>query len=383
MQLGREQAMDAFAGMQRRKHILAGAQREEVAHGIEVRDREMEEELASKQALVVQTIGERDNARGEEEKCRKIREERAEAIREQKKVEKERKEKEDEQEMERRKDLIRQIRALEKVPVQRFKMYDPAEQPCQGLLEEMSLAELRERLSMEESKQKKELEDKRERQLEKKHEKQVELAEKADTLAKIRDMAKVESQERHAVVKVRKKEAEERQKSYREQCVVEAADKIAQKKKERHEEELRLKKELKEISTKRQFLAANAEMVEAKAHMEQQSGLEREAEKRQRTQLVDQMKVNVIKSKERAILRTNRAASVDAYEEMKVAVTERIRRAKVDDEILKRSILQATQSAKSIPQAASKPHFTERSYKKAFENRTMTTGPGMMMSTSA
>merc|ERR1719424_1189094 len=116
------------------------------------------------------------------------------------------------------------------------------------------------------------------------------------------------------------------------------AEKIAQKKKERREEELRLKKELKGISTKRQFLAANAEMVEAKAHAEQQAGLEREASARQRSGLVDQSRVNDIKRKEKTILRQNRAASYDAYEEMKDAVTDRISRAKLDDTALKASI---------------------------------------------
>jgi len=380
MQLAREEAMEAFEGMKRKKHILAEHHREEINQGIAIRDQEMAEELQGKKELVSAVIGERDNARGEEEKIRKAKEERAERIRQEKKVEKERRQKEDEHEMERRKDLIRQIRALERVHVERFKMYDPAEQPCQGLLEEMSLAELRERLQMETAKQVKELEDKRERQLEKKHEKQLELAEKAETLAKIRDMAKQESQERHAVVKVRKKEAEERQKGFREQCVVEAAEKIAQKKKERREEELRLKKELKEISTKRQFLAANAEMVEAKAHSEQQAGLEREAAARQRIGLYEQSRANDIKKGERAILRVNRAASVDTYEQMKVAVTDRIKRAKADDAVLKSEILQATTSAKALPLKASAPHFTERSYKKAYDTRTMA---ATQMSTSA
>jgi len=382
MQLAREEAMEAFEGMKRRKHILAEHHKIEIAEGIEICKKEAEEELKGKQELVVQVQGDRDNARFEEEKVRKAREERAERIREEKKIEKERKQKEDAHEMERRKDLIRQIRALEKVPVERFKMYDPAEQPCQGLLEEMSLAELRERLQMEQSRQAKDLEEKRERQLEKKHQKQLEFAEKAETLAKIRDMAKQESQERHIVVKEKKKEAEERQARYREQCVVEAAEKIEKKKRERREEELRLKRELKEISTKRQFLAANAEMVEAKGHAEQQDGLEREARARQRTQLVEQKKLNDIKIKEKTILRNNRAASADAYEVMKAAVTERIQRAKVEDEILKRSILKATTSAKSIPLKASQPHFTERAYSRAYSNRTMGM-PGAMMSTSA
>jgi len=380
--------MEAFDGMVRKKHIVAEHHKEEIAQAIQVRDAELAVELVGKQELVKQFIDERGNARIEEEKILRAREERAEQIRQEKKVERERKLKEDEHEMERRKDLIRQIRALERVPVERFKMYDPAEQPCQGLLEEMSLSELRERLNMEASKRQKELEDKRERQLDKKHDKQVELAEKADTLAKIRDMAKVESQERHVVVKDRKKEAEERQKAYREQCVVEAAEKIAQKKKERRDEELRLKKELKEISTKRQFLAANAEMVEAHAHSQQQGGLEREAAQRQRSGLYDQSRANEIKKKEKTILRTNRAASYDAYETMKVAVTDRITRAKADDEMLKKSILQATTAAKTTPMKASNPHFTEKSFKKAYDTRTrgaaaMETGTGGMMSTSA
>merc|ERR1719409_799241 len=176
--------------MQRRKHIVAGHHKQEIAEAIEVCKQEAEEELKGKQELVTAVQGERDNARYEEEKIRIAKEERAEKIRKEKKIEKERKQREDEHEMERRKDLIRQIRALERVPVERFKMFDPAEQPCQGLLEEMSLSELRERLQMEEAKRSKELEDKRERQLEKKHEKQLELAEKAETLAKIRDMRK-------------------------------------------------------------------------------------------------------------------------------------------------------------------------------------------------
>ena len=50
------------------------------------------------------------------------------------------------EEMERKRDLIQQIRALEKVPVEKYKLFDPAEPPCQGLLDEMSLSELRERV---------------------------------------------------------------------------------------------------------------------------------------------------------------------------------------------------------------------------------------------
>jgi hypothetical protein len=369
-QLAREEAIEAFEGMVRRKHILAENQREEIKSGLEVRDRELEADLQGKQELTKQVIGERENALLEMARAQEERQQNAANIREEKKAERERKQKEDEFEMEKRKDLIRQIRALERVPVERFKMFDPAEPPCHGLLEEMSLSELRERLTMEEAKHAKELEEKRERQLMKKHEKQLELAEKADTLAKIRDIAKQESQQRHHIIRDKKKEAEERQQKYKDQCVVEAAEKIAQKKKDRHAEEMRLKKELKEISTKKQFLAANAEMLEAKSHAAQQSGLEREAGTRQRRTLTEQKRLNDIKMKDANVRRENRAASQDAYERMKECVTERIDRAKADDDALKRSILKATMSAKTMHLKSSQPHFTERSFRDAYQNRT-------------
>merc|ERR1711972_483922 len=138
----------------------------------------------------------------------------------------ERKKREDQFEMERRKDLIRQIRALEKVPVERFKGFDRAEPPCHGLMEEMSFAELQERLKLLEAQRAKELEDKKERQLDKKLEKQKELAEKAEVLVRIREMAKEESKQRHAERKARAVEIEERKQQHRDKCVEEAAQKI-------------------------------------------------------------------------------------------------------------------------------------------------------------
>ena len=49
-------------------------------------------------------------------------------------------------------ELIRQIRELEKIPIQRTKGFDPTEAGGHGLMEEMSIAELRERLEFQKRK---------------------------------------------------------------------------------------------------------------------------------------------------------------------------------------------------------------------------------------
>ena len=53
---------------------------------------------------------------------------------------------EEEYEHRRKQELIRQIRELEKIPIVRTKGFDPTEAGGHGLLEEMSIAELRERI---------------------------------------------------------------------------------------------------------------------------------------------------------------------------------------------------------------------------------------------
>lgn len=62
-------------------------------------------------------------------------------------------------------ELIRQIRELEKIPIQRTKGFDPTEAGGHGLMEEMSIAELRERLEFNKRSEMQEVEFKRETNL--------------------------------------------------------------------------------------------------------------------------------------------------------------------------------------------------------------------------
>lgn len=68
-------------------------------------------------------------------------------------------------ELAKRTELIRQIRELEKIPIQRTRGFDPTEAGGHGLMEEMSIAELRERLEFNKRSQMQEVEFKRETNL--------------------------------------------------------------------------------------------------------------------------------------------------------------------------------------------------------------------------
>jgi len=215
-------------------------------------------EMEVKQKCVRETMEDREKIREAEENAKKQRDKIGDALRKQKEEVFERKRLEDEQEMERRKELIRQIRAIDK-PVDRTKAFDPTEQPTTRLLEEMSLAELRERLKIMQARRATELEEKRERQLQAKSEKEQELKGIVDVLAKNRNLAKEQAQQRRALQNEKKREAEEKKQRVNEQKMQEVQEKIARKRRQRQEEEQRLKNELREISIKRQFLNGNAD----------------------------------------------------------------------------------------------------------------------------
>lgn len=76
-----------------------------------------------------------------------------------------RKKEEDAINQRRKEELIRQIRELEKIPIVRTKGFDPTETGGHGLLEEMSLAELRERLEFNKRKVEQDIAYKREENL--------------------------------------------------------------------------------------------------------------------------------------------------------------------------------------------------------------------------
>lgn len=349
MQMARELAIEAHEAQLRFNHIRASHIKSEASLMLAAQEAEQQEKLQEKQQLVHDVIGDRHRPRDAEQVVIEENKKRAEDVRKAKEKELAIKKAEDEKEAARRKDIIRQIRALERVNATKaMKPFDAAEDPRGGYMEEMSLAELRERLYLVKSQHEKEVEDRREANLEKKERKQQEFMEKAQNLARTRSQAKIEAQERHERLRIRQAEEEKAKQKFHEENILQVAEMRAQKKREKRLEEARLIKELKEISIKQQFLAANAGMVEAKAHKDLQGGLEREARVRQEETLAKQVLVNQVKVHEYKEKVKQKALEREQMRMMCNHVDKRLAKAKVDDAALKEDIRNACGKASML-----------------------------------
>jgi hypothetical protein len=160
---------------------------------------------------------------------------------------------------------------------------------------ECSVAELRERLELNKRKLEQEIDFKREQNLAKKEREAETLIEDVNKIEEARKKRKIaadsrrEQQEKDAAVR------EAARVAIREKGLIEVYDKISTKKKIKRDEEERLAKELKEIKLQRQYLNANAAMVEYKAWEELEVGKERAIRENQNFKLLEQCGVNEIK----------------------------------------------------------------------------------------
>ena len=110
------------------------------------RQEEKKQVLEAKKDLIEQVQDQREYAAVEVEKVKQEKKRVRDEINKEITEALQRKREEEEHERAKREELIRQIRELEKIPIQRTKGFDPTETAGYGLLEEMSIAELRERI---------------------------------------------------------------------------------------------------------------------------------------------------------------------------------------------------------------------------------------------
>ena len=306
MELAREEAIEALQQKYTENKLLAAKIKETTKNQIEDKQVELEKELEEKKKQAINIYESRGNIQTELEKVKankkKIKEELQKEIQEAVNLRKE----EEALEKAKRDELIRNIRDLERQPISRIKGFDPNEIMGFGLLEEMSLAQLRERLENRKQEIEKDINSRREENIKAKEAKAQDFSQKIDKIAEHRNLrAKMHEENK----KKKQEEQEKKEKLYqevREKGLLTAYEKINAKKQARLSEQKKLEKELKENKLKRQYLNANRALVEEKAWKEHEAGAEREAKERQANALIEQERIERIKLSE-SNLRTQAA----------------------------------------------------------------------------
>ncbi|KAF4665386.1 hypothetical protein FOL47_004628 [Perkinsus chesapeaki] len=331
MHLAREQAAEASSDLHRKNNMLANIQKETVRVKLEEAEREIEEALEQKRDLVTIVQSEVMKVSGRYSESG-----------------------EDEYEMERRKDMIMQIRALERVSVVKTSAYDPSEVPHHGLLEEMSLSELKERLKLAREADEAERVNRRAHNLEQKRIQQESLLAKAEQLSAVRQQARIEADERHRREAQAKADEAELEREIHEKAVLEVTEKIAEKKRQRLAEERRLQEELMEITRKRAALAESSKKIATMRQKELHKGRRREAYHRQKVLLDDKSRQLKVLSQEKAIREMNVAQAKSETEDMRTRYLwydAAMAKAKVEDDYRRMVRRTAVNSAHTLQRA--------------------------------
>ena len=200
-------------------------------------------------------------------------------------------------EEEKRNEIIRQIRELEKIPLKRTSGFDPTETPGNRLLEEMSLVELKERLELQKKMHNQLINAKREENKFLLIEKNENLMEKANKIALNRDKMRNKKEVEKKMKIEALKEKEELIKKMREKNLMEVKEKIENKKDEFRKEDEKFQKKIREIQLQRQFLQQGSSIVEEKKFKMFEDGLERKINDRQNQLLIDQEQKEVVQWK--------------------------------------------------------------------------------------
>ncbi|KAL3664881.1 hypothetical protein V7S43_010059 [Phytophthora oleae] len=265
-------------------------------------EREQEEnELLEKYRKLTEEVKRvRDTAPREAEA--QVREENArqrDALQEFLAVERERKAQEDAKEQAAREDLIRQIRALDRVHREHVAVFDPTETAQLGLLQEMSLAELRERLRVRYEEQKRWEESRRETILTDKQEKSADLLGKATSAARRRRATASASATARSKKKALAAARETEEQALRRKNNLELAEKLKRQREERAQQTEKLRLEAEELATRRRFLGAAKNMLEENHFDQLKCGFEREAKNRQESQQVESITMENVRAQEK------------------------------------------------------------------------------------
>ena len=251
MELAREQAIMAQENKVKENHELANEMKAKAEKLMEEREQNIKEDYEKRKGVIEAVHTQKHKAA--EAIAAKVQENRELHDKINHELEEAAKRLADEQKAEqaRKEELIRQIREIEKIPVQRTQGFDPTEAGNHGLMIECSVAELRERLELNKRKLQQEIDLKREQNLAKKEREAVVLIEDAQKIEEARKKRKVQASQRREQEEKQAAIREAARVAAREKGLLEVYEKISTKKKIKKDEEERLAKELKEIKLQR------------------------------------------------------------------------------------------------------------------------------------
>ncbi|EGR27662.1 hypothetical protein IMG5_191650 [Ichthyophthirius multifiliis] len=189
MELAREGAMKAFNEKIEKNKLQVLDMKDEQKRNQEEIIKKKEENILENKQVVLSVQETRDNASKEIAKLIEKKKLQADELKQ--KIEEELSKIKEEEEVERKKkeEIIRQIRELQKQPKQRTKGFDPTETMGYGLLQEMSLVQLREKLNEMKIIKEIEKEQRRENNLKKKDEKLQDIEVKVQEIKENSEMS--------------------------------------------------------------------------------------------------------------------------------------------------------------------------------------------------
>ncbi|CAI2385508.1 unnamed protein product [Moneuplotes crassus] len=246
---------------------------------------------------------------------------------------------EEEAELRKREELIRQIRQLEKIPIVRTQGFDPTETAGHGVLNEMSIAELRERLEYEKIRREAETEERRKQNLQGKAEKEDMLKDTSDQILIARSELRNQKDKEREEKKRKKEELERKRQEERERGLREAHRRIAEKKRIKKEEDDRLAAELRKIKLQREYLNAKKMQMEKKVKKDLEAGLERQERDKRNAKLLEEYKRTQVKVKDMQVNARNNKTKVQGKLDYDKGYKERLETRKMENEILHKEVL--------------------------------------------
>lgn len=326
-------AIEASLRQKRENKEVANKIKEQAEAMTQARDAEEELILLMNKQLVTEVKEVRDTAPAQaKKKLLKQREERRKQIDEEVAERAARKAEADAKLREERMEKVRQIQALERV-LQKSETggekYDPTTTMGQGLLEEMSLVELKERLSMVKAAADEQEKNKRRKILQSKQERATDIRTRIENTGRIRQAAHTSNVTARERRKQKAEEARVREKEERNAGNLRLATKLESKRRAQQRDADDLVSMEQRIATQRMFLGAAKSMIEEKNFEEQLLGAEREARGRQESSKRDAAVYEATKRGEkamRATLRKRTIAATAEFRETQAGALERARK---------------------------------------------------------